>query len=61
MIGDHLVINVCTNKVFEERVLFLSLIDAGVCSTFLYIGYLRRFDEAHYTQHMIFVSSLLQC
>ena len=53
MICNHLVICVCTNKRFEERTVFLRLIDAGVCSIFLYIGYLCRFDKAHYTYNMI--------
>ena len=56
MICDHLVIHVHTNKVFEERTVFLHFIDAGIQSSFLYIVYLCGFDKSHYSHHVIFVS-----
>ena len=43
MILDHSIIRIHTNKTFEECAVFLHFIDAGVCGTFLYIGYLCGF------------------
>ena len=56
VICDHLVIHVHKNKIFEERVVFLHLIDTDVRGTFLYIGYLRGFCGAHYSILVNFVS-----
>ena len=56
MVCDDLVIHVRTNKISEERAVFLHLIDAGICGTFSYIGYLRRFCGAYYSILANFVS-----
>ena len=61
VVSDHLVIHVLSNQIFEERTVFLRLIDAGICSTFLYIGYFRGFNKSHYTHHVVFLSSFLLC
>ena len=43
VICDHLVIRVRTKTIYEERSVFLHLIDAGVYSTFSCIGYFQYF------------------
>ena len=48
VIYNHLVSHVRTNKIFEERALFLHLIDSGACGKFSCMEYLRRFCGAHY-------------
>ena len=48
MIFCHLAIHTRENEIFEELVIFLFLIDAGVESKILYIGYSCEFSGAHY-------------
>ena len=57
--GDlqQLCIHFSTNKI----TVFLRLIDAVVCSKFLHIGYLCRFDKSHFIHHVIFASSFFLC
>ena len=54
VICNHMVICVCINKISEEHKVFLRLVDADIRSKFSYIGYLRGFDKAYYTNHVIF-------
>ena len=49
MILNHLFISVHTNKIFEECAVFLNMSDAGVRSTFAFIGYLHGFCGVNYS------------
>ena len=48
-------------KYLKNQRFLKRFIDAGVRSNIFYIGYLRWFDKANYTHHVIFVSSVLLC